>query len=260
MNGEPLQHLLSMVENTTPVRFRYAAPVDTLVTESFDNAPLWPSLEALLLKSGFHMKRSGESVFLLRTQTAEPLPSEGNRPARGVKTTPAKRLPAGSPVVALPLIPASWQYWALESAPPDDWKAVQPSAPPSVLMASANRGWRQVALALDGDRTPGVAVLLPPNVTTRHLRWTMKLRDIPLGSQLTVVTAEPVTFYVNGAPMYRRRSGRQQLDLSQALNVGDNCLAIEWEPTLAVAGNEPQASPPAQPKLQFEWYFSERSH
>jgi hypothetical protein len=77
----------------------------------------------------------------------------------------------------------------------------------------------------------------------------MKLRDIPLGAQLVVETSSPATFYVNGAPLFRRRSGKQQLDLSQVLRVGENCVALEWEPS-------GMTSPPT---LYFEWFFSERN-
>ena len=89
----------------------------------------------------------------------------------------------------------------------------------------------------------------------------MKLRDIPLGAQLLVETSAPATLYVNGAPMLRRRSGRQLIDLSQVLRIGDNSLALQWEPetppSTPGAGGETNAVV-AVPTLQYEWFFSER--
>lgn len=262
LRGEPLQQLLTLIGHTTQTRFRYGAPVDTLVTETFDNAPLWPTLEALLLKSGFHMWRSQDAVFIFRNQALPPLaaPSSATRAKVGsfVKGAPVRVLP--SPAVSRTVAPAAWQYWVKATPPPEEWTMPPPSN--RILtepVANTAAGWRNADLAITATKRPGVTLRLPSKVTSRFLRWPMKLREIPLGAQLLVETSADATFYVNGAPMFRRRSGRQLLDLSQVLRIGDNCLALQWEPPAkSDTSHSEQESAPA-PTLHFEWFFSERN-
>ncbi|MDQ3814645.1 MAG: hypothetical protein M3347_11930 [Armatimonadota bacterium] len=227
LQNAPLSRMLALLETTTPVRFRYGAPPDAVVTTSFQDAPLFPTLESLLRKAGFQMRRVDADIFLFQ------------RAANAQVST--------------------WRYWNRPGPPPANWTNPQASLPvPQKVAAASNSparneaAWRPVDVAVDANRRPGVIVTLPTTsdsaVLPVWLRWPLTLRHVPRGAQLMLETPAEATLYVNGAALLRRWKGRRLIDLDQVLQRGHNCLAIRWR-----AGRSEERN--ATPLLRYEWFF-----
>jgi len=278
LRGAPLSRMLSLLEVMTPVRFRYGAPPDALVTTSAQDVPLFPTLDTLLNQVGFQTQRAGGSVFLFRAAPQPPLvPTSSsalrvspNRTARPAARGTQRK--AGSPL--------TWSYWTGSGPPPADWMAPQ-TLPQGMSAGTPSRprsadDWRPADVALDAARRPGVIVTVTPRrqatVDKTHrstavwLRWPMVLRNVPRGAQLMLETPAEATLYVNGAPLVRRWKGQRSIDLGQVLQPGSNCLAMHWSdgagatPLAAMpAGAGPETAPGLRPSamslLRYEWFF-----
>lgn len=239
LRGAPLPRMLTLLEQTTGLHFRYGAPPDTVVDTSFNNAPLLPTLAALLRNEGFVMQRAGYEVFLFRAAGATP---------------------------AAQAIPAAWTYWTLPTPPPADWMVGQTL--PATGSEPSSSAWQAANVQPVYAHAPGVTVTLPPRAANAAnaqldgpvwLRWPLLLRHLPAGAQLLLETPAGANVYVNGAPLLRRWQGKKLLDLSHVLHVGLNCLALYWPhapsatpPVTATA----TPVPPAPALLNYEWFFS----
>jgi hypothetical protein len=65
LKAAPLSLLLKQIENATSLKFRYATPPDATVSASFQNAPLFPTLDDALRPQGFSLAREGQVVWLV---------------------------------------------------------------------------------------------------------------------------------------------------------------------------------------------------
>lgn len=238
LRGAPLPRMLTLLEEPTGLHFRYGAPPDTVVDTSFNNAPLLPTLAALLRNEGFQMQRVGYDVFLFR---------------------------AAFPTSAAQAMPMAWSYWTLPTPPPSAWVVGQTTT------ATGNSqplgAWQAATLQPVYEQRPGVAVTLPVALNAANaqpsgpvwLRWPLWLRHLPAGAQLLLETPAEANVYVNGAPLWRRWRGKRRLDLSHVLHVGLNCLALYWShaPRAPLASATTPATPaPAPALLNYEWFFA----
>jgi hypothetical protein len=272
----PLTRVLSVLSATTPLRFRYAAPPDAVVSANFLNVPLLPTLEMLLRGVHWRMRRDGTDVFLFREEAVV-----GDSPeTRGAENEERDI--------------SFWQYWNGTSPPPANWmitgampvkgenravsllsNRMSPDGAPvrRANVAGLENSWQAAALTVDALRRPGVGVIVPPpaaeparaasgspRATSRDrsvssvaearglasplwMRWKIPLRLVPRGAALLLETSAEATFYVNGAPLLRDWTGMRMIDLGRVLRHGDNYLAVFWPrgPLQATAAISPQS-------------------
>ncbi|MBV9864218.1 MAG: hypothetical protein JO316_02600 [Abitibacteriaceae bacterium] len=264
MRGAPLHRMLSLLETTSGLHFRYGAVPDVVVDTTFNNAPLLPTLENLLRSEGFQMQRNGREVFIFRS--LEPIaPTPQFHSFSGIGAKPKVRteiaqltLPLSTPKHNLPL-PVAWYYWTRTTPPPADW-LLGLNATKAVNQAVTGV-WQLATLIPDSRQRAGIAVVkaIPPLKKSMKkpdderlwLRWPIALRQVPSGAQLLLETPSEATLYVNGAPLLRRWQGARLIDLSHVLHPGLNCLALYWPHTAPSTGDLADSA-----LLHYEWFFS----
>lgn len=237
LRAAPLPRMLTLLEQTTGLHFRYAAPPDTVVDTAFNNAPLLPNLAVLLRNEGFMLQRAGYEVVLYRAAGATP-PTQN--------------------------MPVAWSYWTVPTPPPATWVVGQPA--PDARDSEPEGAWQAAKLQSVWTQSPGVAVALPPRAPNAPpdgpvwLRWPLVMRHLPTGAQLLLRTPAEADVYVNGAPLLRHWQGKRLLDLSHVLHGGLNCLALYWphapHAVAAPTTGAPATSAPVPVLLSYEWFFA----
>ena len=276
VHDAPLSQVLRLMESMTPLRFRYGALPDAVISLDADNVPLLPTLQNVLAGAGWQMRLAQSDVFLLRA--APPTPN-----------SPSFVAPAFvAPAFVAPDVQesdSSWVFWNGMGAPPARWMTLdKPRLKSSSPASNANAGtnanadanavvnassaasiWRAAALEVEANVRPGVQVFqlidaanvggtaraeeaasAMESTSGAWARWSFSLSFVPRGARLLVDTPEKATLYVNGAPLLTRWSGLRSIDLSLVLRRGDNRLAIAW-PRLSRAFTTLAPTPTAAP-------------
>jgi len=242
LHDAPLLQVVGLLELATPARFRWGAPPDVVVSPQINDELLLPSLDKMLGDAKWRMQREGGELFLLP------------REEKNVR----------------------WSLWGGENMPPRGWASPEPLKPVNIDVAHAPRNstpeskprWHPAyPVSVDGRQRPAFGLrLLPSMITGKEsgdgqifLRRRFSLSFVPAGARLLLALPGSVkasTVFVNGAPLLRNVKGMQMIDVSRALQRGDNVLALQ----LKLRKPEPVMMPGQMPipigDIGYEWFFS----